>query len=140
MRIAISTVCLGAVLALCVCSSADARKPSRKTLEYQAALEAWVGRTVDELLVTYGVPQNSVDLPSGGKLLSFVGTDNVGPSDLGSKLFGEKGAILDSDSGSQYKCVVNFAIGQDGAVKAAKIQTNDSMLLIDPCSQLIKGP
>lgn len=140
MRATPWSACLVAVLALLAGNAAEAKKPSKKTLEYQETLGQWIGRSVDELLVTYGVPQNSVDMPSGGKLLTYVGTENIEASNMGSKLFGDKGAILDSDTDSQYKCIVNFLVGTDGAIKMGKIQHNDGLWIIDPCKHLIKGP
>lgn len=129
-----------ALAAAAVGGEAHARKPSKRQLESEALLALWIGRPVEELIVAYGVPADSNELPSGGTLMSFKGTEEVGPSDMGTKLFGKKGAILDSDTTSQYRCIVNFAVGKDGLIKAAKIQLNEGLWILDPCGKLIKGP
>lgn len=129
-----------ALTAMAVSGDAQARRPNKKQMEYEATLALWIGRSADELMVAYGMPASSTDLPSGSTLMSFSGTQEVGPSDMGTKLFGKKGAILDSDTTSEYRCVVNFAIGKDGLVKAAKIQLNEGLWILDPCGRLIKGP
>lgn len=115
-------------------------KESKKHQEYVRVLELWVGKSVDELLVSYGAPSQTVDLPTGGKLLTYGGNETVGGTNMGSILFGDKGAILDSNSPSEYLCIVNFAVGTDGLIRAAKIQRNDGQWLIDPCKQIIKAP
>jgi hypothetical protein len=127
-------------VALACAADAQARGPSKKQQEYEATLARWIGRSVDELMVAYGSPTSSNDLPSGSTLMSFTGLHSVGPSDMGTKLFGKKGAILDSDTTSEYKCVVNFAVGKDGLVKAARIQLNEGLWILDPCGKIIKGP
>jgi hypothetical protein len=128
---------LGLLLAA---AGTDAVAKSKKQLQYEATLALWIGRSVEELMVSYGAPKGSTDLPSGGTLMSFEGVHTVGPSDLGEKLWGKKGAVLDSDESTDYRCIVNFAVGKDGLIKAAKVQLNEGLWMLDPCGKLIKAP
>lgn len=138
---AFGRICVLAIALACVDpADAQTRKPSKKQQEYEATLALWIGRNVDELMVAYGSPNTTNELPSGSTLMSFTGLHSVGPSDSGSKLFGKKGAFLDSDTTTEYRCVVNFAVGKDGLVKAARIQLNEGLWILDPCGKVIKGP
>lgn len=131
-----------AALLLSAAAAPAAAKRNKETtppVDYSAVAQRWVGRSVDELLVTYGAPNRTMDLPAGGKLLTFAGTEESGPSRIGSFLFGEQGAILDTN-GKSYRCVVNFAIDTEGMVTNARVQVRQGRGRIDPCASLVQAP
>jgi hypothetical protein len=134
--------CTLAVLLLsCAAGPAQARrsKETAPPVDHSAVAQRWIGRSVDELLVTYGAPHKTLDLPAGGKLLSFAGTEETGPSRIGSFLFGAQGSILDTD-GKSYRCVVNFAIDTEGMVTNARVQIRQGRGRVDPCASLVQAP
>lgn len=132
---------LAALLLAGAVESAQARRAKEVAppVDHSAVAQRWIGRTVDELLVTYGAPHKTMDLPAGGKLLTFAGTEETGPSRIGSFLFGEQGSILDTD-GKSYRCVVNFAIDTEGMVTNARVQVRQGRGRVDPCASLVQAP
>jgi hypothetical protein len=132
---------LAALLLSGTTASAEARRTREVAppVDHSAVAQRWIGRTVDELLVTYGAPNRTMDLPSGGKLLTFAGSEETGPSRIGSFLFGEKGSILDTD-GKSYRCVVNFAVDTEGMVINARVQVKQGRGRVDPCASLVQAP
>lgn len=120
-------------------AAAKRNKETAAPVDYSAVAQRWVGRSVDELLVSYGAPNRTMDLPAGGKLLTFAGTEESAPSRIGSFLFGEQGAILDTN-GKSYRCVVNFAIDTEGMVTNARVQVRQGRGRIDPCASLVQAP
>lgn len=64
-RLAVSALTFAAVLAGCAATNEEA------TRKFQAEMDGYVGRPVDELILARGVPTASATLSNGGKVLEY---------------------------------------------------------------------
>lgn len=121
---------------------------STPTMTHDQMLATWNGREVDELLLFWGQPYETLDLPRGGLMVTYVSEDevvgnNLAGSIMGTLVGGTIGSTLETamdNSGeiSEYACVVNFRVDTGGYVRGAVIQQKDTRTFGDLCDDLIK--
>lgn len=160
-KIALISIC---ATALAACQSSGPTVPSTvsaagtsnvavantapQTMTHEQMLASWNGREVDELLLFWGAPHETTDLPRGGLLVTYVSEDEVAGNNMAGALMGTLvggaiGSTLETvmdNSGeiSEYACVVNFRINTAGYVQGAVIQQEDTRTFGDLCGDLIK--
>lgn len=121
----------GAVLLLSACATTEQRRA-----DFSAAMDAWVGKTGDELVQAKGPPTGSYTLSTGKRILEYLRKDTV---TTGGDAFPTMTPVFVPNSGWVYVpnyatypvrsttlvCKVLFTLSKDNVIETWKAEGND---------------
>jgi hypothetical protein len=117
------------------------------TTDARNALQKWVGRSADEFVTTYGVPQSQYQLQSGDTLLAWGDSDSVymppqaTTTGYVNPTTGYYTAnTMTSGGGSiPLECAVQLTVGRDGTIKSYNIMKDSlGFWQLSRCSEIFK--